>query len=166
MLGLKYTVNPNIYCSLLNYATEYQDVDAFSTVLSYVNEQNVPHDVQLYTAIITGILTFHGYDEAMKVYDKMISEGFALREDLLNILFKNRMDNGDIKNTMMYIDVYLEQSTLPTLHLIKKFISFCLDKQLREGVIKLLQYYSSLYEPLEEDLVHHLKYYYDECVNR
>ena len=166
MIKSNYHINLNIYCSLLKYATEYQHESVFSTILSYIKDHNVSHDVQLYTAIVSGTLTFYGYDEAMKVYDLMINEGFSLRKDLLNVLFKNRLANGDIKNSIMYFEVYLEQSTLPPVHLIKQFITFCLDKELPEGVMKLLQHYSSLHVPVEEDLVHHFKEYYDEYNNR
>jgi len=166
MLESNYHVNPNIYCSLLKYAAEFQDESMFSTVLSYVKDHRVPHDIQLHIIIVSGTLKFYGYDEAMKVYDVMINEGFTLHMNLLNILFKNRLVNRDVKNSMMYFELYLEQSTLPPMGLIKEFISFCLDKQLSDGVTKLLQYYSSLHIPLEEDLVYYLKYYYEELNNR
>jgi len=155
-------VNPNIYCSILKYAAEYQDEVVFSTILSCIKDHNVPLDIHLHTVIISGTLNFYGYDEAMKMYDLMIEEGFTLHKNLLNILFKNRLVNGDVENSMMYFELCLKQSTLPPKHLLKEFIFFCLDKQLPEGVMKLLQYYSSLHIPLEEDLVHQLKQYYDE----
>lgn len=158
---LKYPIHSNIYCSLLNHATTYYKENVFKTVLSYINKYDIPYDVQLYTVRIAGSLKFYGFKEAMIVYGEMINKGFSPRIQLLNLLFEDCLKRSDVENSLFFYNLYLQQSVLPPVHLIIKFITMCLNEKLHYCVMKLLEFYAIQKVSLDESLVNHLKWYFD-----
>ena len=158
---LKYPIQSNTYCALLSHATNHCKEDVFNTVLNYINEYNVSYDVQLYTVKIVGNLKFYGFEKAMIVYDEMISRGFSPRTELVNLLFEDCLQRNDTKNSILFCNLCFLQSTLPPVHLIVKFITMCLNNGLHDCLMKLLQFYAVQNIPLDEELVHHLKWYFD-----
>lgn len=165
MKNLKHPIHSNLYCALLNHATNHRKENVFSIVLKDINEYGISYDVQLYTVKIVGSLKFYGFEKAMIIYDEMISKRFSPRMELLNLLFEDCLQRNDIKNSIFFYNMYLEQSTLPPVYLIVKFITMCLNEKLHSCVMKLLQFYASQNIPLDENLVQHLKWYFDNIYN-
>lgn len=162
---LKYPIQSNTYCALLSHATGYHKEDVFNTVLKCISKYSVSYDVQLYTVKIIGNLKFYGFEEAMIIYDEMISRGFSPRTELLNLLFEDCLQRNDIKNAISFCYLYFSQSVIPPVNLVVKFITLCLNEGLHDCVMKLLQFYAAQNISLDEDLVHHLKWYFDSSGN-
>lgn len=95
----------------------------------------------------------------------MISKGFSPRIELLNLLLEDCLQRNDTKNSIFFYDLYLQKSILPPVHLIVKFITMCLNEKLHDCVMKLLHFYAMQNVPLDEDLVHQLKWYFDNSVD-
>ena len=163
---LQYPLHSNIVCQLLNFATKWDNKDVFTTALSFINDNNLPHDEQIYTTIIRGLLTFYGFTDAMTVYSEMISKGFIPRRNLLYHLFEDCLRRDDAKNSCFFFDSLLARSILPPIQLLIQFIMLCLNEGLHNYIMKLLEYYSSLNVPLKEELVHQLKWYFEAYNNR
>ena len=157
----KHPVHSNIYCALLNHATKHHKEDVFNTILDYIDENSIPYDVQLYTVKIVGTLKFYGFEKAMLVLDEMIAKELTPRKELLNLLFENCLQRGDIKNCVFFYYLYLERSILPPLNLLIKFIAVCLNEKLHHCIMKLLEFYAMQNGPLDESLVYYLKGYFD-----
>ena len=158
---LKHPIHSNIYCALLNHATKHHKEDVFNTVLDHISEYDIPYDVQLYTVKVVGNLKLHGFEKAMRIFDEMVTKGFTARIELLNLLFQDCLERNDTKNCIFFYDRYLQQSVLPPVHLLVKFITVCWNEGLHHCVMKLLQFYAMQNIPLDENLVHHLKWYFD-----
>jgi len=159
--NLKFPIHSNMYCALLNHAKNHHKENVFNAVLDYINKYDVPHDIQLYTVKIAGNLKFFGFDKAMVTYGEMINKGHSPQMELLNLLFENCLQRNDTKNSIFFYNLYLQQSILPPVHLIIKFITMCLNERLHSCVMKLLQFYAIQNIPLDENLVYHLKWYFD-----
>ena len=163
---LQYPLHSNIVCQLLNFATKWDNKDVFSTGLSFINDNELAYDEQVYTTVIRGLLTFYGFTDAMEVYSEMISKGFTPRIRLLYHLFENCLRQDDAKNSCFFFDSLLARSILPPVQLLTQFITLCLNEGLHKYVMKLLEYYSSLNVPLKGELVHQLKWYFEAYNNR
>ena len=133
--------------------------------MNYIDKYGIPYDVQLYTVKIVGNLKFYGFEKSMAVYGEMISKGFSPRTELLNLLLEDCLQRNDTKNSIFFYDLYLQKSILPPVHLILKFITMCLNEKLHDCVMKLLHFYAMQNVPLDEDLVHQLKWYFDNSVD-
>lgn len=163
---LDYPLHSNIICQLLNFATKWENKDVFSAALDIVNDDKVHYDEQLYTIVIKGLLAFYGFKDALGVYDEMVSEGLVPRRNLLYHLFEDCLKRNDTEYSCFFFDSLLARSILPPVELIIEFITLCLNEALHDYIMKLLEYYSSLNVPLEEKLVHHLKYYFEAYSKR
>ena len=163
---LKYPIQSNTYCTLLSHATSYCKEDVFNTVLNCICKYNISYDVQLYTVKIVGNLKFYGFEKAMIIFDEMICRGFSPRTELLNLLFEDCLQRNDTKNSISFCHLYFSQSILPPVNLVVKFITMCLNEGLHDCVMKLLQFYAAQNIPLDENLVHHLKWYFDSSGNK
>lgn len=159
--SLNHPIHSNIYCALLSHATSHHKGSVFNTILNCIAKYDVSYDVQLYTVKIVGNLKFYGFEKAMMVYNEMISKGFDPRIELLNLLFEDCLQRNDTKNSIFFYNLYLQQSILPPMHLIKKFIKMCSDENFHDCIMTLLQFYTTQNIPLDEDLVHQLKWYFD-----
>lgn len=162
---LNYPIHSNVICQLLNFATHWGNKDVFTTALDFVSDNKISHDEQVYTTIIRGLLTFNGFHDAIEVYSDMIHKGLVPRRNLLYQLFEDCLNRNDIENLCFFFDYLLTQSILPPVQLLTRFIVLCSNEGLHDRVMKLLEYYSTLNVPLEEELVHQLKWYF-ESYNR
>jgi len=158
---LNYPLHSNIVCQLLNFSTEWGNKDVFSTALDFISQNKLSYDEQVYTSVIKGLSVFYGFTEAMQVYSEMIDEGLTPRRNLLYHLFGDCLKRNDAKNSCFFFDCLLARSILPPVQLTIEFITLCLNEGLHNYVMKLLEYYSSLNVPLDEELVHHLKWYFE-----
>ena len=159
--SLKHPIHSNIYCALLNHATKHRKEDVFNTILDYIDENRIPYDVQLYTVKTVGNLKFYGFEKAMPVLDEMIAKEFTPRKELLNLLFEDCLQRSDTKNCVFFYFLYLERSILPPLNLLTNFITVCLNEKLHHCIMKLLQFCAMQNTALDENLVYHLKVYFD-----
>lgn len=161
---LDYPLHSNVICQLLNFAAKWNNQAVFSMTLDLISDNNqFVYDEQVYTTIIRGLLIFYGFTDAMKVYSEMISKRFIPRRNLLCQLFGDCLKRNDAENSCFFFDILLGRSVLPPVDQLMEFITLCLDEGLHDYVMKLLEYYSLLNIPLEEELVHQLKWYFEAC---
>lgn len=159
---LGYPLHSNTVCQLLNFSTKWDNKSVFTATLDFINDNKITYDEQLYTTIIRGLLRFYQFPDAMEAYSEMTSKGFMPRRNLLSDLFEDCLKRNNAKNSCFFFDSLLACSFLPPVQLLLEFIVLCLKEELHDYVMKLLEYYSSLNIPLEEELVHQLKWYYNE----
>ena len=163
---LNYPLHSNIICQLLNFATKWDNKDVFTAALDFLKDSQVIYDEQVYTTIISGLLKFYGFSEAVEVYNEMICEGFIPRKNLLHHLFEDCLNRNDVENSCAFFDSLLARSDIPPVQLLMEFITLCLNEGLHDYVMKLLEYYSLLNIPLEVELVQQLTWYFEACNKR
>ena len=163
---LNYPLHSNVICQLLNFATEWDSKHVFIAALDFLKDSEIIFDEQVYTTIIKGLLKFHGFSDAVEVYNEMISEGFIPRRNLLQLLFEDCLSRNDAKNSCVFFDSLLAQSDIPPVKLLLEFITLCLNEHLHDYVMKLLEYYSLLSIPLEVELVQQLSWYFEAYSKR
>ena len=123
---LNYSLHSNVICQLLNFATEWDSKHVFTAALDFLKDNEIIYDEQVYTTIIKGLLRFHGFSDAMEVYNEMISKGFIPRRNLLQLLFEDCLSRNDAKNSCVIFDSLLAQSDIPPVKLLLEFITLCL----------------------------------------
>ena len=158
---LNYPLHSNIICQLLNFATDWDSKDVFASTLDFVKDNKFIYDEQMYCTVIRGLLLFYGFGEAMEVYNEMVSKGYIPRKSLLYCLFEDCLKANNAKSACFFFEILLARSSLPPVEMLKQFIILCSNERLHEYVMKLLEYYSSLNVPLEEELLCQLKWYFE-----
>ena len=163
---LNYPLHSNIICQLLNFATDWDDKDVFASTLDFIGVNKFIYDEQMYCTVIRGLLSFYGFSEAMEVYNEMVSKGYIPRKNLLYCLFEDCLKMNDAKSACFFFEILLARSSLPPVEMLKQFIILCSNEKLHEYIMKLLEYYSSLNVPLEEELLYQLKWYFEDYNKR
>ena len=101
---LNYPLHSNIICQLLNFATKWDNKDVFTAALDFLKDSKVIYGEQVYTTIISGLLKFYGFSDAVEVYNEMIIEGFIPRRNLLHHLFEDCLNRNDVENSCAFFD--------------------------------------------------------------
>jgi len=160
MEKLNYPIDSNIICKLFTISAKLNNKEMFTKVLGLVDKY-VPYDVQVYTAVINGLLILFGFEEALKVYDEMISKGITPRKQLIYNMFGESVKQDDMENAAVFLDqIFVQYFPLPVSSA-EEFIGMCLRHRRHDQVVKILEFYSTFNLPMENTLVDQLTHYFD-----
>jgi len=160
-----YPFSSNIVCKLLNISVKFNNKDVFAKVLD-VTDKHITYDAQVYTSVINGLLTFSGFEDAMQVYNEMISKGITPRVNLICNLLKYSVKQDDIKNAITFFDHLLARCALPSLTTIGGYLTMCRNYRQHDQVVKLLEFHSTFGLPVGDVLANQLIVYFGSYRDR